>query len=53
MEIHMKNGLPHGHFVRYYESGNKRMEGDARDGKLHGHQTAWYEDGRKKGEGEN
>lgn len=52
MEMEMKDGLPHGHFVRYYENGNKQMEGDARDGKLHGHQTAWYENGQKKGEGE-
>ena len=52
MEMDMKDGLPHGHFIRYYENGNKQMEGDARDGKLHGHQTAWYENGQKKGDGE-
>ena len=52
MEMDLKDGLPHGHFVRYYENGNKQMEGDARDGKLHGHQIAWYENGQKKGEGE-
>ena len=52
MEMDLKDGLPHGHFIRYYENGNKQMEGDARDGKLHGHQTAWYENGQKKGEGE-
>lgn len=52
MEIDMKGGLPPSHFTRYYENGNKQMEGDARDGKLHGHQTAWYENGQKKGEGE-
>lgn len=52
MEMELKDGLPHGHFVRYYENGKKQMEGDAREGKLKGHQTAWYENGRKKGEGE-
>lgn len=52
MEMEIKDGLPHGHFVRYYENGNRQMEGDAREGKLHGHQTAWYENGQKKGEGE-
>ena len=52
IQMEMKDGLPHGHLIRYYENGNKQMEGDAQEGKLHGHQAAWNESGQKKGEGE-
>ena len=27
MEMELKDGKPHGHFIRYYENGNKQWEG--------------------------
>jgi len=43
--------VKHGHFIYYFENGNKSSEGDYVDDKSEGIWTTWYENGQKKSEG--
>lgn len=45
------NSVPHGPTVRWYESGEKKLEVKYQCGVKHGVRTAWYRDGTKWSEG--
>jgi len=45
------NSVPHGPTVRFYQSGEKKLEINYQCGVKHGVRTAWYRDGTKWSEG--
>ncbi len=45
------NAVPHGPTVRFYDSGEKKLEINYQCGVRHGLRTAWYRDGTKWSEG--